>query len=218
MTIQAIRQKLDAVLDAYRDDLDNKTIAEAREQSEAVKAAQTALAAYIVQGAAPCPSCGGVPHGMIQVWSVEKQEIEGIEIGCTRCYDHCAVAFMSEEDDRLEVLREQCVRKWNAGPRRWYRAKGATVLFEADEKTGEVFLCKATEKGHPSKTERMSCKVATFTDSELEAFAVGKKLEDETEARFRLNLEMLKRRDARVTAFREKHGARPEDREVFTVA
>ncbi len=96
-------------------------LSEVRAASDAVKAAQRALAAAIIEGAKPCPSCGGTPHGMIQNWDVSKELVVGCEVGCPSCYDHLAVGMMAED---LEARRVLAVKNWNAGPDGWFKVAG----------------------------------------------------------------------------------------------
>jgi hypothetical protein len=98
-------QHLDAIENAqakYFAIVDTGNRAEVQAASQAVKAAKAALSAALVVGADPCPSCGGVPHGMLQP---RPQDVTLVEIGCLACRYHRA------NGGSPEWARE----KWNAG-------------------------------------------------------------------------------------------------------
>lgn len=183
------------------DSATHKAVSEANVE---VRKAREALAAAITEDSKPCPSCGGHPHGMVQVWVVEKEKIVGFEIGCSRCADHCAVGYMAEElDERLAAAQ----RKWNAGPDKWYFATGSTVRLTLDTDSGEVVLRYIGLDGHGigGKYPSVSCAVHKPTDSEVSAFAEANKLEDKSEAEHRLFVQAVKDRDARVEAFKKTY-------------
>lgn len=66
------------------------------------KLAGIALAEALVEGAKPCPGCGQTPHGMLQPIT---RDVEGVEIGCTKCRHHRA----------KKATATQAVLAWNAG-------------------------------------------------------------------------------------------------------
>jgi hypothetical protein len=121
MSLEALIKAHDDAKAAYLKAADSGTVREAQEASGAVKAAQVALAAAITEGAKPCPSCGGHPHGMIQAFKIDQEIHVGCEVGCPSCYDHLATGVMAAD---LAGRRALAVANWNAGPDKWFKAAG----------------------------------------------------------------------------------------------
>lgn len=185
MDLQALMGAPEVAQKKYLALRESGTFKEVEAANGEVKVAREALTAAIVEGCKPCPSCGGIPHGMVQVWVVEKEKCVGFEIGCPRCPDHCAVGWRPEVlEDRLAAAR----RNWNGGPSTWYAAVGSNIRA-ALSSSGEVVLRYVGQDGQGIGGEfpEVSCKVG----------------DEVTPA-------MLKARDARVAAFRDTYQATSE--------
>jgi hypothetical protein len=104
---EAQKQAIAEARERYHAIVETAPAPQVRAASAAVKEAQAALAAAIVEGAAPCsgPSCNGAtPHGMEQEYSVKNTIKYGYEIGCTLCTDHRAFG----------ATHTECLEAWNA--------------------------------------------------------------------------------------------------------
>jgi hypothetical protein len=110
---------------AYQDKANTAAAPELRALNEAAKKAGADLAAAIVAGAKPCPSCGGVPHGMLQNFQVDKVAFPGFEIGCSSCLDHGAAT--PDLDGEADEALARTVKRWNAGPGKWWPATQGRV-------------------------------------------------------------------------------------------